>query len=275
MKLTSELVPDTRHWRLSIMFGQAAMEVVMYSTVEDNSMIHSRIPLDSSASDYLAAVEEAVYRNPLLVNGCFDRVCCLSTAPRYAVMPAALDDSATRAVAQAMFGDKVGGDSFEIITETTSDPCQTLVFAESKPLVSFWRRTFTNPGIHHRMFPLLEYFRGRNRLGNNGKMYAHFTGSSVDIIVFGRDTATFVNSFRYREPVDALYYIMAARKQCGLSAHDGELLLAGDAATRKAIMPMLRQYVAAVMPAIFPSALFRAGKEALTAPFPLVILPLL
>ncbi len=43
---------------------------------------------------------------------------------------------------------------------------------------------------------------------------------------------------------------------------------------RKAVTPLLRRYVASVLPAIFPSALYRAGREAMNAPFNIVILPL-
>jgi hypothetical protein len=45
-------------------------------------------------------------------------------------------------------------------------------------------------------------------------------------------------------------------------------------ALREAIMPELRRYINYVMPVIFPSAMFRAGREAMNAPFELIVLPL-
>jgi hypothetical protein len=51
-------------------------------------------------------------------------------------------------------------------------------------------------------------------------------------------------------------------------------LVCGDVALREQIMPELRRFVNYVMPVIFPSTMFRAGKEALNAPFELILLPL-
>jgi hypothetical protein len=53
-----------------------------------------------------------------------------------------------------------------------------------------------------------------------------------------------------------------------------EIILAGDPASRAALSPLLRRYVRYVMPAIFPSTMFRAGRAALRTPFELVVAPL-
>lgn len=275
MKLTSDLVPDTRHHRLALMIEPAAVEVVLHSTVEDNSLIHARIALDATITDHLRAVEEAIYANPLLLNGCFGRVDCLCHGNSYAMVPAqaAADDDRLQAMAEALFGhDAVAGG--EVICDDV-DGVQSLAFCSSESLVSFLRRTFSNPTIHHRVTPLLRYFRGQRHHSAAGKMYVHFSPGRVDVIVYGNDTVKFVNTFNVREPLDAVYYILAARKLCQLSADTDELILAGDAESRKAVMPLLRRYVAKVLPAIFPSALYRAGREALTSPFELTVLPLL
>lgn len=245
-----------------------AIEVVLYSTVEDNSMIHTRIALDPSSTDYMAAVEEAFYANPLLVNGMFDRVDCLIDTPHYQTVPAAADADTLGMLAGALTGTE------DVMTDSLGEDRQMLMYAADGKLTSFLYRTFTNPSVNHRLSPLVRYFRSQSRLGNSGKMYAHFTGRGVDLIVYGRETVEYVNSFVCREPVDAVYYIMAVRRLCGLSDVSDELILSGDAEMRKAAMPLLRRFVAAVMPAIFPSSLYRMGKNALTAPFNMVVLQL-
>lgn len=80
--------------------------------------------------------------------------------------------------------------------------------------------------------------------------------------------------FAFREPIDAIYYIMACRDMLKLDAQDNELLIAGDNSLRDAITPTLREYLAYVMPVIFPSSMFKAGKDAMKAPFDLIVLPL-
>lgn len=73
---------------------------------------------------------------------------------------------------------------------------------------------------------------------------------------------------------DALYYLMAALHTCDLSPADVEIMLCGDNALRQKLTPMLRKFVGYVMPVVIPSAIFRAGKDALEAPFPLMLIPL-
>ena len=80
-----------------------------------------------------------------------------------------------------------------------------------RPLAGFLRRTFDNPPILHHLTPLCRYFHGKGRLGNSGRMYAHFHKGQVDIISFSRSTVAVANSYRYRDPMDAIYYIMACR----------------------------------------------------------------
>ena len=96
----------------------------------------------------------------------------------------------------------------------------------------------------------------------------------LDLLAFGKDSLLLANTFRYRDPMDAVYYILACRQSLGLDAGSDELFLAGDKGVRETITPTLREYLAYVMPVIFPSAMFKAGKEALNAPFDLIVLPL-
>ncbi|MDE6135730.1 MAG: DUF3822 family protein, partial [Muribaculaceae bacterium] len=126
--------------------------------------------------------------------------------------------------------------------------------------------------------PLLRYFSRKTLLGNTAKLYAHFNSGSarsVDILVFGPDgSPSMISSHPATSGTDAVYYILASAKACGLAFDSDEILICGDAAMRDAVMPTLRRYFNYVMPVIFPSAAFRAGREALKAPFPLIILPL-
>ena len=81
------------------------------------------------------------------------------------------------------------------------------------------------------------------------------------------------NTFDAPEASDAAYFIVAVRKMLNLP-DDAETMLAGSAKLREQVSPILRQFPAQVMPVIFPSEMFRAGKESLSSPFDLIILPL-
>ena len=52
------------------------------------------------------------------------------------------------------------------------------------------------------------------------------------------------------------------------------ILLSGDRDLREQLNQMLRAYHARVMPVIFPPEMFKAGREAMSAPFDLIVAPL-
>ncbi|MDE6490847.1 MAG: DUF3822 family protein, partial [Muribaculaceae bacterium] len=137
----------------------------------------------------------------------------------------------------------------------------------------FLRRTFQHMKMHHRLAPLTEYFHSRGRMGVSGKMYAHFHLGAVDVIAFGTDGLTLANTFRYREPADAVYYILACRRMLD-SDSDSELFVSGDQTLREHVVPTLREYVPYVMPAIFPASALRTGHNAINLPLELTVLPL-
>ena len=96
----------------------------------------------------------------------------------------------------------------------------------------------------------------------------------VDVIAVNGDGLRFANTFDYRNPMDAVYYIMASRQMLGMDNASDEMFLSGSPSARESVAETLRKYISYVMPVIFPSAIFKAGKEAMKAPFDLVVLPL-
>ena len=59
-----------------------------------------------------------------------------------------------------------------------------------------------------------------------------------------------------------------------MSPTNDELFITGSTTTRETITPILRKHLSFVMPVIFPSEMFKAGKEAMKAPFDLIVIPL-
>jgi hypothetical protein len=122
--------------------------------------------------------------------------------------------------------------------------------------------------------PLCRYFGIKNRLGNAGKFHIHLSDESIDIIAYGADGLLMANTFASTDVNDDLYYVLAAARSLDFDNNNDQMLLSGNAARREALIPLLRRYISYVMPVIFPSAMFKAGKDSLSAPFELITLPL-
>lgn len=269
-RFDKESIGDPGLWRLYLRLGEKRLDAMLYNVATDNSLIHRAFPLDNP-DGRLKALEDVVYDHPLLL-GDFQSVDIIVESMAFTIIPAEITD---RELLRAIFDAQLPGNlDSEMILSPIGGQNAVIAAGIDSETARFLRRTFNNPPMHHHLAPLCRYFHDKSRIGNAGKMYAHLREGYLDLLSFGRDTLRLANTYAVRDPMDAVYYIIAARQQLGLNPDSDELLLAGDAALREAVTPVLREYLAYVMPAIFPSAMYRAGKEALKAPFDLIVMPL-
>lgn len=265
-------IENPRLWRLLIEITRHALNIVGMSTTDDGSLFRCSVPLVGSPDGSLRALEDAVYAVPAILAD-FGRVDFLVRTDNYIPVPTGLGEEGQKAAAD-LAHILENGDI--LMCDPVPEAGVDILWAIPSDLANFIARTFRNPPVMCHITPLLRYFSRKTLLGNSGKLYAHLRpapDSGVDIIAFDH-TLRICCSHRVAGVADASYYILAGMQTAGLDFATDEILLCGDAALRIAAMPVLRRYVRSVMPVIFPSVAFRAGKEALGAPFSLVIMPL-
>lgn len=271
-RLTKDAIRDHRFWNLSLKISDSALDIALRSTVEDNSLILRHIDFDRAAMSVPKALEEAVYDNPLLLCD-FGRVDVVVDCPRLAFVLAAVasdGDRLEKAASLLWPGDDTG----RLIVNDIPRAQAALVMKLDSDIAGFIARTFNNPPVCHRLTPLCRYFSFQSRAVNNIKMFVNVSPDAVDIVAFSNNGLLLANTFRTTTVADALYYCLAVARSCGFDQLNDEMMLSGDRATRDSLTPLLRQYVNYVMPLVFPSDIYRHGKEALAAPFELIILPL-
>lgn len=268
--LNKELIAEPRLWRLAMRIGKDALDVVLYSTIDDNSFIYRHIALSNETSQ-VKALEEIIYENPLLLSD-FLRIDCVIDTNCYVVTPAEISSVEVQ--------EKVLAASFpeiecQMIVNNITEQSANVLMGVDEKLLNFLRRTFNNPRIHHYLSPLCRYFIHKSRRGNSTKIYAHLREKSMDLLAFADGMLRLANTFVYHEPIDAVYYVMACRQQLNIDSEASEMYVLGNSTRREEIVSMLREHIANVMPEVFPSEMFRVGgREAMQAPFELIVLPL-
>ncbi len=268
--LNKELIKDPQLWKLALRVEKAALHVMLYSVVEENSLIYRKIEFDKASSSQLKSLENVVYENPLLLSD-FLRVDCVVETSIFAIVPPEITSlDAREKIMKTSFSDFDG----EIVSCEISEKGAILLMGVETEIIAFLRRTFNNPHLHHNLSPLCRYFFHKNEHGNSTKMYACIRSSKVDIIAVNGSGLRFANTFDYRNSIDVVYYIMASRQMLGMDNANDEMFLSGSPSARESVAETLRKYISYVMPVIFPSAIFKVGKEAMKAPFDLVVLPL-
>lgn len=268
--LDKELIPNPEIWNLLLRVSPEELHVVAYSIVEENSLIYRSFPLSDKSKGYLSALEEIIYDNPMLLCD-FRRVYCIVQTPRLMVVPSSYTAEADcRLLLTTAHPDFKGN----VHIDPTGCRNANIIAGIDNDLLAFLRRTFHNAQINTHLSSLCRFFAAKAGRSNSVKTLVNLREASLDIIVMQGGNLMLANTFTFRDPMDAVYYILACRNNIGLDPHNDEILLAGDNSVREKIMPELRKYLARVMPAIFPPQMFKAGKDAMLTPFDLIVTPL-
>lgn len=267
--LTAELVRLPQMSRMALCVSADMLDVVITSKVEDNSLIWRRIPLSGASGATTRVLEETVYDNPLLLAP-FSHIDIVFDTRRFLAVPAdrAADDNAA-AMLETLYPDL----EFEPLVNDIPGNA-VIASAVDADIMHFTGRTFPEARRMHRLTPLCRYFGSRNRGGNGGRMHVHLHGNFVDVVAYSTGHLLTANTFEAAEVSDALYYILASANGIDFDDTVDRMMLSGDSERREALLPMLRRYYPHAMPAIFPSAMLRAGSQALAVPFELSLLPI-
>lgn len=266
--LTSDINTNPALWRLYLEVTHDALEIVAYSTYHDQSLIHRRLPFDAAASSQVQALSSLIYDNELLLAD-YERVSILIDTPRFMVVPAATSEETDLSMATKLWGDDI-----TLLTDALPIPRVKLITAADHSMTAFLRRTYPTVTPHHPMTQLITYFYNRDRMNNASRMYIHLREGHIDIIHFDSQKLKIANSFDTTNVDDMIYYTLLAARTTGFDLENDDMMVCGTEETRDRFHSMLRKYVRYVMPVVFPSEMYHAGKEALESPFQLIVMPL-
>lgn len=260
--------PEIRNLLLRI--SHDAIDVVIYSVVEDNSLIYHRLELDTTSSSRLSAIQNVIYDHPAILSD-FRRVYCVLETRDYAIVPALCRHPGQQ---KMLFDAAFPGNRLEMTADETGLNNATVLCGIEPDLRGFINRTFQRVSTVSHIAALCRYAGMNATHGNKRKMIANVRRNSLDVVVTDGHRLLLANTFTYERPDDAVYYLLSTRQRLGLDPRNDEIILAGDHDSREALTQTLRNFVARVMPVIFPPQMFKAGKDAMLAPFELITLPL-
>ncbi len=268
--LTRELVKEPAYCRLDLRIGVTALDVMIYNPLEDSSLLlrHCELPADETES--LRQIETFIYDNPMLLSD-FKTVTAIIESRRFLTVPDGVADVCDHAALLREADSDT--DQRPVVTDDRLDAFSARILSPiSSATANFLRRTFPNIRLHSTLYPFTRYCHSNLTKGNTMKVFVNLRAKSLDIVVMSSRELYLLNRFEYRDINDAAFYILSCTED--ISDDREEILIGGDREQRDALMPLLRKFRPYVMPMIFPSAMFRAGADAMKSPFDLIILPL-
>lgn len=255
-------------WTLIVRVGMSAVKFILYNDAEENSLISRELPLNIGAGDYLKALENCIYDNPVLLQD-FKKVAVLVESSHFVLLPNNMaDDDVMQEVMDYVYANDGGDrDVCNMINGKVS-----VAYALNKGVIAFLRRTFYNPDIVHQLVPLVRYSCEKSEKSSIAKMFVHVADDCMDVCVCRKGELLMANTFGYRSIDEAAYYILNVWQNLGLDVYSDELQISGEKTVREQLMPQLRKYISYVMPIIFPASAMKIGQDAIKAPFDLILL---
>lgn len=255
-------------WSLVLRIGETSVKFILFNEEEENSLISRELPIDNSSKDYLKALENCIYDNPVLIQD-FKKIIVSVDSSHFVVLPIELaEDETVQDILEYMYvGDDGDYNINELITSKSSLACLI-----PRGVLAFLQRTFNMPKIVHHLTPLCVYSAEKCQKSGISRMFVHLYDNRMDMCVFGKDELLMTNTFHLREKDEAVFYMLNAWQNLGLDVRSDELQISGDKALRDTLTPQLRKYINYVMPMIFPVSAMKIGQDAIKAPFDLILL---
>lgn len=244
--------------------------VAAHSDVEPDSLISRELMLEGGTENYLCALENCIYDNPMLLLD-YKRVTIAISSRRFMLVPCQMDDEQARAAFDALYGSVPGDTMVDVATRAGVK----IVYQLQPGMLRFIERTFDRPTLHHHLWAVIEHFAAKCEGAAVSREMVYLHEGTADVCIYRRGSFCFANTYSCSDADDAAFYVLNAWRQLGLNPVGDELQLIGDRPVRDAIAPVLRNYITYVMPAIFPAASMRMGHDATKVPFDLILLLLL
>ena len=263
-------IQHPERWTLQLALHPRVLRDLLFDPHVENSLIAGEIPLDTSASTYLKAVENAIYDNSPLLDD-YGNVSLLVDTTHFVLLPTEVtDDQEADELLRLQFPELEGDAALCALPR-----CGVKLAFELPPeVLGFLQRTFNMAPIVHHLQPLCEYYARFCQRSGVRRMFLNFHDERMDMVVFDRDRLQLANTFEPRNANDAAFMALHAWESLSMDVHTDELQLTGDKSVRDPVAQELRRYISYVMPAIFPAAAMRLSHDAMRAPFNLITLAL-
>ncbi len=255
-------------WTLILRVSHNAVKFILYNDEEENSLISRELPIDTNTTDYLKALQNCIYDNPVLLHD-FKKVAVLVESPHFVIVPDALSD------------DDSMHDLMDYVYVTDRGDCEicelengrsSIAYTLPKGVGAFFCRTFFSPLVVHQLVPLVRYSCEKSAKSSLAKMMVHMSDGVMDLCVCRNGELMMANTFKYKDTDEVVFYILNAWQNLSLDVRSDELQISSEKNMRDVIMPQLRKYISFVMPIIFPASAMKIGQDAIKAPFDLILL---
>lgn len=271
-KLEKDIISQPELWRLVLMISANGLSVALYPPVAREEIIWRKFDFDPAAPDRLKAVEDIIYDNPLLLCD-FKRIECIIDSGKYLVLP---QESNPGDYASLLKASSIDNDEDNLLMSCAAANAIVLQ-ALDKEVTQFLKRTFFNINFSSKISMVASYFASHSEGMPSRRVFALIEDKRLTFIALDNQNLLAANEFNFQRLTDAAYYVLAAMKQVGFDPANPEIALATyrDMSDDEiSLSTLLKPYIRTLRTVPFPMLRYRASRNTLLTPFPLLILPI-
>ncbi len=239
--------------------------------MEEDTLQGHRLPFSDRKKPLEEAIKECAYNNPQLLQE-YDRTYIVVDSPNFTFIPEELEKEKKN---RRPYYDFCFPGHHDVVVENRLPRNHAyLLFGLAPNLHALLDRTFSGATLLHPLSTLAEFLYTHSLDREEAKAYLNLREKRIDILLFKQGRLLFGNSFDATTPEEISDYALSVGKQAGLDRQEDLLYLVGEIRKSAAIREKLHPYIRTVLPLPCIPQILRLGRETLTAPFELIVLPL-
>ena len=130
-----------------------------------------------------------------------------------------------------------------VMHNLVGDEQVAVLFAIEKQLHKYIATQFPKAKIYASISPLINFGMERSYASKKKYTLLNLQKHSIDVMCYENAAPLFVNSFRYKDVADALYFLLNCWSTLGLSQTDDTLHIAGQSRQDKALTKELEKFI--------------------------------
>ena len=253
-------------WELLVSLQGKRVRYILFTPAVANSLYIDEV---ECAEDSLQGLEDAVLNTPVLLDD-YKRVRIVVYPQHFVLFPQDVSDEDCTALLHEAFPADDGDAAVSLMPKNGVKVAYLLPCG----IQAFVGRTFNYPVVVPHLVPLGEHFKSLVRSDDRKRLLLHLADNRTDLAVYEGDKLMCLNSYPFINGADVTYFTLGAWRSQSLDQLKDELQIMGDNELQSKILPTLREYVKNVMPAVYPAAAMRLGRNAMQAPLELILLAL-
>lgn len=251
---------------LSIRLQPGGFSFSIYNELEDDSFSWQDVVIEPG-SDYNKRFEDRLLAEASLIDS-YRKVIITLANNRYTVVPIGIDKET--AMQMHTYAHTAEFPEVLLIDDDELNGIR-YIYAIDEEIYHFLNRTFLEAEFHLHICTLNKYFIEKSKLGNNSKMIAHLTDKELDLLVYRYGRLLLANTYISDKTDDMIFFLMNTWVQAKLDTENDLLLLAGHKQMITDVTAQIDGCIGHIMPAIFPTALFKLGSDTIEAPWDMTV----